>query len=403
MPDPTPAPHPLLARAGTLAPRLVEIRRAIHRHPELGFREVRTAALAADEAEAAGFRVRRGVAGTGVVADLEHGDGPTVALRADMDALPIQEETGLPWTSEVPGVMHACGHDAHTAILTGAAHLLGALRDDGNLPPGRVRLLFQPSEETMDESGRSGARRMVEEGVVEGVSAVAGLHVGGHLPPGRIRVTAGPFFAGSDEVRVVVHGHSAHAARPHEGVDALVLAAEGIVAAQQAVARRIAPWEPGVLTFGTVSGGRAMNVIADRVELTGTLRYFDPPVRERLTEGLRWAFARAEAVGARVEVKIRPGYPPVVNDPELTGRVRSALAEVLGEDAFLAPERSMEAEDFAYLANASRGVFFWLGAGLPDRREHHHPRFDIDEAVLPVGAAVLARSAVELLRATSAP
>ncbi len=388
---------PLLQRARALSQDLVELRRDLHRHPELGYQETRTSDVAAREVGAAGFQVRRGVARTGVVADLVSGDGPTVALRADMDALPIQEETGLPWASTVPGLMHACGHDAHTSILVGAARILAGLHGDGALPPGRVRLLFQPSEEGMDEEGRSGARRMVEEGAMDGVEAVAGLHVGAHLPSGRIHLAPGPFFAGSDEIQVVVRGRSAHAARAHEGVDALVLASQGVVAAQQVVSRRLAPYERGVLTLATIQGGRAPNIVADEIRLTGTLRYFEPSVKRRLREGLVASFAHAEAWGGWAQVHFRDGYPPVVNDPELTGRLRGAMAEIVGEDGFLEAPATMAAEDFGFLAREAPGVFFWLGAALPEPREHHHPEFDIDEEVLPLGAALLARAATEML------
>jgi amidohydrolase len=233
----------LLDRAHRIASDLVELRRDIHRHPELSFQEVRTAGIAAEETAGAGYEVREGVARTGVIAEIGDGDGPTVALRADMDALPIQEKTGLPFASEVDGVMHACGHDAHTAGLIGAARILSSLHDEGKLPAGRVRLLFQPSEETSDDEGKSGAERMVEEGAMDDVDAVIGLHVGAHLPAGRVYLREGPFWGGSDELVVEVRGKGSHAARPEEGVDALVLAALGVVAAQQVVSRMTGPSE----------------------------------------------------------------------------------------------------------------------------------------------------------------
>lgn len=387
-----------LDRARARADHLIELRRDFHQHPELAYQETRTSGIVAQELERLGFRVKRGIARTGVVAELGEGDGPMVALRADMDALPLQEATGHPWSSTVPGVMHACGHDAHTAILLGAAELLAEAAERGELPRGRLRLLFQPSEEGMDKEGKSGAFRMLEEGTMEGVGAIAGLHVGAHLPLGRIVLGEGPFFAGSDEIYVTVHGRSSHAARPHQGVDALVLAAQGVVAAQQVVARRVAPWERGVLTFGTIQGGRALNAVADRVELTGTLRYFESEVRKRIVDGIHASFAHVEAAGGRVEIRIQKGYPPLVNDPALTRHVKPVLAEAVGSDGFLDPGRVMEAEDFAYFAREAPGVFFWLGAGLPDLREHHHPEFDIDEAVLPLGAALLAATARTLLQ-----
>jgi amidohydrolase len=386
----------LLERAQTLAPRLVEIRRDLHRHPELGFQEVRTSELAAREVQAVGFAVRRGIARTGIVADLVSGPGPTVAIRADMDALPIQERNEVPYASEVEGVMHACGHDFHTAGLVGVAQILRAMQEAGALPPARYRLLFQPSEEGCDPEGKSGGMRMVEEGAMQGVDAVVGLHVGGRLPAGKVFLRPGPFFAGSDEVVITVRGRSAHAARPHEGVDAVALAALGVVAAQQVVSRGISPAANGVLSFGTVQGGRAMNVIADRVVLGGTLRYFDSAVQAQIRERVTQVFGSLEAMGAEVEVRFHGGYPPVVNDPTVTTWMREAIAPLLGESGFLDLEPSMEAEDFAFLAREAPGAFLWLGAALPEPRRHHNPDFDVDERVLPLASAILARSAAHI-------
>ncbi len=419
----------LLEAARNIAPDLIELRRDLHRHPELSYQEKRTADIAANALASLGLEVRRGLAGTGVVGELVIGEdgtageesgaaggrsgtaggegataggksgavGRTIAIRADMDALPIQEESDVPYASTAAGIMHACGHDAHTSALIGAARLLVQASREGRLPPGRIRFLFQPSEEQMDAEGKSGGRRMVEEGALHGVDAVVGSHVGAHLDPGKIYVREGPIFGGSDELEVTVRGRSAHAARPHEGVDALVLAAQGVVAVQQAVSRRIDPMEGGVVTFGTIQGGRAMNVLADRVTLTGTLRYFSLDVRDRLRDAVRAAFNGLEAHGAEVEVRVIPGYPPVVNDAGATARVRQGLSDLLGPDHIQEVEPVLLAEDFSYLAQEAPGVFFWVGAGLPDRREHHHPRFDIDESAISLAAAALAGAAVTLL------
>ena len=390
----------LLSAARDLEAELVALRRDLHRHPELAFQEHRTAELVADRVGELGFAVRTGVGRTGVVADLETGSpGPTVALRADMDALPIQEEGEHDYRSTVPGVMHACGHDAHTAGLVGAAHLLADARDDGDLPAGRVRLLFQPAEETVDEEGLSGASRMIRDGALEGVDAVVGLHVAGHLPTGRVFIREGTLMGGTEELRVVVRGRSSHVARPEEGVDALLLAAQGVVAAHHAVSRRLSPLESGTVAFGRIEGGSAPNVVADRVELHGTLRYLNTDVRDRLRAGVRDAFAMLEAQGARTEVTVEPGYPPVVNDPRVVGWVREAAAGVLGPDTVEEVRPMLTGEDFAFLASEVPGAFFWLGAALPDAREHHHPRFDIDEDVLPLGAALLVASATKILEA----
>lgn len=388
----------LLERARSLAPELVALRRDLHRHPELSFLEHRTSGVVAERLEALGLEVRRSVGKTGVLADIGSGRGPIVALRADMDALPIREEFEHDYGSTVPGVMHACGHDAHTAGLVGAARLLVAERAQGRLPAGTVRLLFQPSEEAADAEGKSGATRMIEDGALDGVEAVVGIHVGAHLPMGSIFVADGPIMAGSMEIHVEVKGRSAHAAHPDQGVDAVVLAAQGVLAAQQAVARAIPPVEPGVVTFGTIHGGSANNVIADSVRLHGTLRYFRAEVRERLERSVSGGFKALEAQGAQVDVRFGPGYPPVVNDAGITRVVRRAAEEVAGEDSVVTMEGWMGAEDFAFLAREAPGCFIWVGAALPDSREHHHPRFDIDESVLPLDAALLAQSAVALLK-----
>lgn len=397
----------LLERARSLAPELVEVRRDLHRHPELSFQEHRTAAVVASRLEALGLTVRRGVGRTGVVADIAPHDGAAVngglvvALRADMDALPIQEQPDHDYGSTVPGVMHACGHDAHTAGLLGAARLLVAEREAGRLR-GTVRLLFQPSEEALDDEGKSGATRMMDDGALEGVGAIVGLHVGGHLPSGKLFVAAGSIMAGSEEIRVDVRGKSAHAAQPEQGIDALVLAAQGVVAVQQAVARCISPMDPGVVTFGMIHGGTANNVLADTVKLFGTLRYFRDEVRDRLAAAVTGAFKALEAQGARVDVRIGPGYLPVVNDDAITSVVERAAERVLGPAAVLPMQRWMGAEDFAFLARRAPGCFVWLGAAPPEPREHHNPRFDIDESVLPMGAAVLAQSAIDLLDGAAA-
>jgi len=386
-----------IQRALALAPELSALRRDFHRHPELAFQEHWTSKVVAEELARLGYEVRTEVGVTGVVGELENGSGPVVALRADMDALPIQEDAEHDYRSTIPGIMHACGHDAHMAGLLGAARLLAQDREMGELPPGTIRLLFQPSEECTDEEGKSGAMRMVDDGAMEGVSAVAGLHVGAHLPSGKVFVKDGPIMAGSDDFHIVVRGRSAHAALPHEGVDALVLAAQGVVAAQQTVSRRLSPMENGVLTFGQIHGGVATNVVADEITLKGTVRYFVEEVRERLHEGVTAAFKGLEAQGAQVDVEIQLGYPPVVNDGRVTAVAERVAEEVVGKGDVWEAEPMMGAEDFAILAREAPGTFLWVGAACTDPREHHHPRFDIDESVLPINAALLAGIATELL------
>lgn len=387
----------LLQRARGLESDLIELRRDLHRHPELSFRETRTAATAASRAEALGYEVRREIGRTGVIAELRNGAGPTVALRADMDALPIHEENDVVYRSTAAGVMHACGHDAHVSMLIGAAHLLVESREEGELPAGTVRLLFQPSEEAADDQNMSGAARMVEDGAMDGVDAVFGLHIGAHLEAGVLRMGEGPQMGGSDSFTVTIRGRGSHAARPHQGTDAVVLASHFVLACQQTVSRRVSPLSAGVLTIGRIEGGVAENVVASDVVLHGTVRYFDDDVRRTLHEGLRDSLAAVEALGARGELDLREGYPPVVNDPAMTALAREAAVDTLGAERVADGAPTLGAEDFALLQREAPGCFFWLGAALDPPREHHHPEFDIDESVLVLGASALAACASHAL------
>jgi len=387
----------LLERAAPLAEHLVALRRDLHRHPELSFREFETAARVVRELEALGLSPRAGVGKTGVVCEVGTGD-PIVALRADMDALPIREANDHGFVSEFEGVMHACGHDAHTAGLVGAARLLVNAHAAGELPHGTVRLLFQPSEETADADGVSGAPRMIEDGALDGVRAIVGLHVGAHLESGRLLVGGGPVMAGSQEVEVTVRGRAAHAALAHQGVDALVLAAEGVVACQSVVSRALSPTETGVLHFGAIEGGNAHNIVADEVRLRGTIRYFEDDVGRRLRDGIRAVFRGLEGRGAKVEVAFSAPYVPVVNDEAFAAALAARYVEAFGPETVAPQPAMLTAEDFGAFTEEIPGVFFWLGAACARPRSHHHPEFDIDEAVLPLGAAALAEAAVLMLR-----
>jgi amidohydrolase len=387
----------LLERATSFERELIELRRDLHRHPELSFRETRTAAQVARRMEALGLAVQTGIARTGVVAELTNGAGPVVALRADMDALPIREANNVDYRSTVDGVMHACGHDAHVAMLAGAARLLCETRGRDELPAGTIRFLFQPSEEASDRENKSGARRMIDEGATRGTRAIFGVHIGAHLPAGKIFLRPGPIMAGSDTFTATVEGRSAHAGSPHEGVDAIILTAHALLACQNAVARRISPADQGVLSIGTVEGGVAENVLAERVICRGTVRYFREPVRGALHRELRNAFSIPRALGGNATVDVRPGYPPVDNDPRITALAADAVREALGPDAVADFEPIMYAEDFALYLRDTPGCFFWLGAALNPPREHHHPRFDIDERVLARGATALAACAIRAL------
>lgn len=387
----------LLDRAAPLADGLVSLRRDLHRRPELAFEEIETAARVVRELEVLGLEPRAGVGRTGVTVDIGEGD-PVVALRADMDALPIREANDHDFTSEVDGVMHACGHDAHMAALIGAAQLLVGARAAGELPAGTVRLIFQPAEETAGADGVSGAPRMIEDGALDGVRAIVGLHVGGHLPSGVFRIGGGPVFAGSREMEVVVRGRAAHAAFAHEGIDALALAAEAVAACQSLVSRRLAPTETGVVHFGSIAGGSAPNIVADEVRLRGTIRWFDADVGRRLREGVEAIFGGLEARGATVEMDFTPPYVPVVNDAALADALAAGFREAFGEEVVEPQPALLTAEDFGAYQLEVPGVFFWLGAACARPRQHHHPEFDIDEAVLPLGAAALAEAATLMLR-----
>jgi len=377
----------------SLAERLVQLRRQIHANPEYGFREIHTAALIAKTMNGLGANVQEGVAKTGVVAELGSGS-PVVAIRADMDALPIQEKTGLDFASQIPDMMHACGHDAHVACALGAAEILS-----GESIPGTVRFLFQPSEEQRDEQGHSGAVKMIEEGALDDVSSVIALHTRA-LSVGSIGVTSGPAMAANDTVNITILGRAAHGAHPEDGIDAIAIAAQVIMAIQQIVSRRIAPVSPAVVSVTTIQGGVKENIIADRVELGGTIRSTGGDARAFLINELEAALNVGRAMGATCTLKIKEGYAATNNDPEVTQAIREAASEVLGANRVVEMPFDTWAEDFGYMTARVPGSMFWLGV-VSDRVPApvwHSPTFDIDEDSLLVGAKVLAASARRLLR-----
>lgn len=383
----------MLNRAHELEKKLVDWRREIHMRPELGFQETRTAARAAQELETLGYRVRTGVGRTGVVA--ERGEGsPIVAIRADMDALPIQDAKDVPYASQVPGVMHACGHDCHVAILLGVATLLAE-----ETFPGTVRLLFQPSEEAADDEGVSGAPRMIEDGAIEGVDAAIALHVDAESEVGDIVLDSGPVSAGVDTFYAAVIGQGGHGAMPHQVVDATQITGHVILALHGIVSRRIHPADPAVISIGSIHGGQASNVIPERVALSGTIRYMENEVQRQLHEGIERALKIAQTMGGDYELAIEVGYPPMFNDEDVTERIREVAADLLGETHVLTRKLEMGAEDFGYFSTQAPGAMFMLGCRIEgDERRHHDPRFDVDERCLPIGAALLAETALRLLR-----
>ena len=387
-------------RAQRLSDTLIALRREIHQHPELSFQEERTAQLIARRLAELGIPARTGVAKTGVVGDLGDVNGTAcIALRADMDALPIQEQNDVPYTSQVPGVMHACGHDVHVACVLGAAQLLAEEEAAGRLP-GRVRFLFQPSEEDQDDEAQSGAMRMVDEGAMEGVDAVVGLHVWTDLPVGTVGLRSGTATAYPDKFELVIKGQEAHGAFPHRGHDAISLAAQVINALQTMVSRRLDPTHAKVLTVGTIQGGTKDNIMAGEVKMTGTIRTFEPDIREALFAEMERVCSVARTLGGDFELKIIPGYLPVVNDPAVTDLVRRVASDLLGDQQVRESALEMGGEDFSYFAREAPGTFFLIGGRTPGEpaRLHHHPEFDVDERCLPLGAALLAEIALRYLR-----
>jgi amidohydrolase len=367
--------------------QLVAWRRHLHAHPELSFSEFETARFVEQTLRGfAAFELSRPTA-TSVVAALRCGAGPTIALRADMDALPIEEQSGLAFASNVPGVMHACGHDAHTAILLGVAASLAERRDE---LAGELRLIFQHAEELPP----GGAAELVSAGVLDGVEAIVGCHVLSTLETGRVAVPVGETLAAPDSFTLLVRGRGGHAAAPHQTADPVLAAAQTISALQQIVSRRLDPLERAVLSVTRINGGSANNVIPESVELGGTVRTFKPHVRALIRAAmLEVAQATAAAHGCSAELAYEQGYAATVNDAALAEQVRLCVPpERLVE---LAP--LMAGEDFSAYQQLVPGCFFFVGAGGPEAWPHHHPRFAIDEACLPVAHALFVAVASSLL------
>ncbi len=373
--------------------QLVAWRQEFHMHPELGFQETRTAARVAEVLEPLGYHVRTGVGRTGVVA--ERGEGhPIVAIRADMDALPIQEANDVDYASQIPGVMHACGHDAHTAIALGVATLLAR-----ETFPGTIRFLFQPAEEVGDEEGISGAPRMVEDGAMEGVDAVLALHVDADTAVGDVMLGAGPASAGVDSFYATITGQGGHGAYPHEVVDPIYIAGHVILALHGIVSRRLHPVEPAVVSIGSIHGGQAANVIPERVEMSGTIRFMEPEVRKQIHVEIERALEVARTLGGDYTFRIEHGNLPMINAEEVVDLIREVATDLLGTDHIQPHRQEMGAEDFGAFSEVAPGVMFMLGCRIEgDERKHHNPRFDVDERCLPVGVAILAEVALRLLR-----
>jgi amidohydrolase len=374
----------------------VATRRDLHRHPELSHQEQRTADMAASRSEELGFQVRAGLGGTGVIADLAGaGDGPMLMLRADMDALPVEErDDKRAVRSEVDGVMHACGHDGHVAMVLGAATALVALRDAWR---GSLRLCFQPAEEVAE-----GAVPMIDDGAADGVDRVLGIHLWAPLQVGRVAVTPGVIFGSADAFRVTVHGRGGHGGMPHTAVDPVVAAAEIILALQTIVSRETSPFSPAVVTVGSISGGTRFNVIADTVDIEGTVRALEQSERERLLHRVA-EIAADVARSARCEAVYErgSGCPPVVCDPEVASTVRAAAVATVGDDKVDVARPITVGDDVACFLERAPGCYYLVGAGHPEKgpvAPHHSADFDIDEACLPIGVETLVRASLAILR-----
>ncbi|RPH60019.1 MAG: amidohydrolase, partial [Chloroflexi bacterium] len=374
------------------------LRRDFHLHPELGFKEIRTAGIVAKELQALGLEVTTGVGQTGVVALIEGGQpGPTILLRADMDALPIVEQTGAEYASQNPGVMHACGHDGHTAVLLTVARMLHAIRDE---LPGTVKLVFQPAEE-----GDGGAEGMIADGVLENpkVDLALGLHVWNEQPVGWLGLAAGPTMAGTEIFKVRVSGKGGHGAIPHLAVDPVLAGAQIVTALQSIVSRNVAPLKAAVVSVTTFHGGEAFNVIPPFVELTGTIRTFDLEVRElvlrRFDEIVRGV---AQSLGCAAEIEHIRMTPALINDPGTT-QIALEVAQRIFPASQIATSGplTMGGEDFAFMLEKVPGLFMFVGSANAEKGldyGHHHPKFDFDETALPRAAALMAATAVELLQ-----
>ena len=383
-----------------IMPGVVADRRDFHEHPELAFQEVRTAGIVADRLRALGVEdVRTGIAQTGVtglVRGQKQGEGKTVLLRADMDALPILEENEVEYRSQTPGVMHACGHDAHTAMLLGVTRLLIDRRDQFS---GTVKVLFQPAE----ESPPGGAKPMIEAGVLEDpkVDAAFGLHIDQDNPVGTVELRPGPAMAAADRFRILIKGKGGHGAKPHDTIDPIVIGAQIVTALQTLVARVVDPTEEVVVTVGTFQAGQAFNVIPDTADLGGTVRTFSSKNRDLMEERVgTLARGIAQAMGGDVEYTYTRGYPATVNHPAMAKLVHEEAAKIVGEDGVRQAPLMMGAEDFSYFLEEVPGAFWFVGSQNPERGlvwGHHHPRFDLDEAALAIGMESMTNVALRYL------
>ncbi len=373
-----------------------ELRRDFHKHPEIGLKEVRTANIVAKELSNLGIEVKTGVGQTGVVGLLEgKSPGPVVLLRFDMDALPIQEETGVEYASENAGLMHACGHDGHVAVGLTVARILNAHRNDYS---GTVKLVFQPGEE-----GFGGAEKMIADGVLQNPQpdVALGLHVWNEKPVGWIGIVPGPVMAAADTFTVMIIGRGGHSAVPNLVADPILAASQVVNTLQSIVSRNVSPLKTAVVTVGSIHGGDAFNVIPSEVVLKGTLRSFEPEVRDLMVKRFHEIVENvAHACGCDSSIEITSITPPVYNDPEVTGRVQHVARLLLPTDTLDTQSMTMGAEDMAFILNQVRGCYVFIGSANKEKglsAPHHSSKFNFDESILPKAAGLMVASAVEFL------
>ncbi|MTF40162.1 M20 family metallopeptidase [Cyanobacterium aponinum UTEX 3221] len=374
-----------------LQPELVQWRRQIHQYPELGFKEVLTANFVSEKLSQWGIAHEKGVAKTGIVAVINSNyEGKVLAIRADMDALPIQEENSVSYCSKHDGIMHACGHDGHTAIALGIAHYLAHNRDKWR---GTVKIIFQPAEE-----GPGGAKPMIEQGVLSNpdVDAIIGLHLWNNLPVGTIGVREGALMAAVECFKCTIFGKGGHGAMPDQTIDSVVVGSQIVNALQTIVARNIAPVDSAVVTVGEFHAGTALNVIADTAKMSGTVRYFNPKLESFIGQRIKDIIGGiCQSHGAEYELDYWQLYPPVINNPQITQLVKSVAMEVVETPMGVVPEcQTMGGEDMSFFLQEVPGCYFFLGSANADKKlnyPHHHPRFDFDETVLSMGVEIFAR------------
>ena len=380
-----------------LEEKVVKFRRDFHAHPELSWKEERTSKVIEQVLKELGFKnVRRGFDGTGsgVIGDIAgRKEVPMIALRADIDALPIEEEADVPWKSTNKGVMHACGHDAHAAILLGVAHMLASVKDK---LPCKVRLIFQPAE----ESGvRSGARQLIEEGALDGVEAIWGLHVWSSLPAGKIGYRSGPTMASADIWEVEIKGKGGHGSRPHEAIDPTIAAASIVLSVQTIISRELDPQETAVLSIGRLESGSAPNVIPEKALIQGNMRTTNSIVRDELPGRIeRIAEGIGRALRCEVKMNFIPVYPVTVNDPDMVETLKKTASAMFGDQSLIEMPIVMGSEDFSFYQQKVPGAIFFLGMGDPQKgtdAEHHNPTFKTNDEVLKKGVALLTALVME--------